>query len=331
MTLRVISGRAGTGKTRLIHKEIVDDLTSNPLGPPIFILVPDQMTFSTEYELTNNYGIDGMMRAQVMTFKRLAWFVLQKEGGIAREQIDGTGYRMLLRRILEEHKEEFLLFKQAAGKRGFTQEVELILKEFSQYNINIQTMDVLMDALMQNGASEVLLHKMHDIRIILQQLEERIGTEFIDGDGYFPLLVERIPQMESLRDTHVYLDGFVSFNGQEFTILKELLIYAKRVTLVLPMDNPATNLMEGSVFYRAAMTYDKIKHEIQKLRFERGIDIEEEPRIHLEINYRSVYQDLLQVERSFDAPILSPVESDGHVQIIEGNRKGKLLSKSSYS
>ena len=131
MTLRVISGRAGTGKTSFVHKEIVEDLTLNPLGPPIFILVPDQMTFSTEYELTNHYGIDGMMRAQVMTFKRLAWFVLQKEGGIARERIDRTGYRMLLRRILEEHKEEFLLFKQAAGKRGFTQEVEQILKEFS--------------------------------------------------------------------------------------------------------------------------------------------------------------------------------------------------------
>jgi ATP-dependent helicase/nuclease subunit B len=318
MTLRVISGRAGTGKTRLIHKEIVDDLTSNPLGPQIFILVPDQMTFSTEYELTNSYGIDGMMRAQVMTFKRLAWFVLQKEGGITRERIDGTGYRMLLRRILEEHKEEFYLFKQAAGKRGFTQEVEQILKEFSQYHINLQTIDTLVDALEQNGASEVLLHKMHDLRIILQQLEERIGTEFIDGDGYFPLLIERMPQMESLRDTHVYLDGFVSFNGQEFEILKQLLIYAKRVTLVLPMEDPTADLLEGSVFYRAAMSYDKIKHEIQKLRFERGIEIEEEPRIHLERNYRTVYQDLLQVEKNFDAPIMSPVASDGHVQIIEG-------------
>ena len=124
--------------------------------------------------------------------------------------------------------------------------------------------------------------------------------------------------MESLRDTDIYLDGFVSFNGQEFAILKELLIYAKHVTLVLPMDDPTADLLEGSVFYRAAMTYDKIKHEIQKLRFERGIDIDEEPRIHLEINYRAKHQDLLHVEKSFDAPILSPVESDGHVQILEG-------------
>lgn len=318
MTLRVISGRAGTGKTAFIHEEIVEDLKNNPLGPEIFILVPDQMTFSTEYELTNHYGIDGMMRAQVMTFKRLAWFVLQKEGGITRERMDGTGYRMLLRRILEEHKDEFKLFKQAAGKRGFTKEVEQVLKEFSQYNINLETIMPLVEALKQNGASEVLLHKMHDLQILLTQLDARIGTDYVDGDGYFPLLLERMPQMESLRETHVYLDGFVSFNGQEFSILKELLIYAKRVTLVLPMEDPSVDKFEGAVFYRAATSYEKLQHELQKLRFERGIDIEEEPRVHLETNYRSKYPSLMHVEQGFDAPFVKPVEADGHVQILEG-------------
>lgn len=318
MTLRVITGRAGTGKTTLVHREIVEDLKTNLFANPIFILVPDQMSFMTEYELTTNYEIEGIMRAQVMTFKRLAWFVLQNEGGIAKERIDGTGYRMLLRRILEEHQEEFKLFKRAAGKPGFTKEIEQILKEFSQYHIDVETIEPLIDSLKSNGASEVLLHKMHDLHIILKQLHERIGTEYIDGDGYFPLLLERIPTMESLRNTDVYLDGFVSFNGQEFAILKELLIYAKRVTIVLPMDDPQADLLEGSVFYRAANTYEKIKHELQKLRFERGIDIEEEPRVHLEVNYRSTNEDLRQIERSFDAIGEQPIASTGHVKILEG-------------
>lgn len=318
MTLRVITGRAGTGKTTLIHREIVNELKTNIFGHPIFILVPDQMSFTTEYELTTNYDIEGMMRAQVMTFKRLAWFVLQNEGGIAHERIDGTGYRMLLRRILEEHQEEFLLFKRAAGKPGFTKEVEQILKEFSQYHIDVETIEPLIESLRLNGASEVLLHKLHDLNIILKQLHERIGTDYIDGDGYFPLLIERIPKMESLRNTDIYLDGFVSFNGQEFAILKELLIYAKSVTIVLPMEDPQMDLLEGSVFYRAAMTYDKIKNELQKLRFERGIDIEEEPRVHLEVNYRATNRDLLHIEHCFDKITDRPVESTGHTKILEG-------------
>ena len=120
MSLRIITGRAGSGKTAFMHKEIVEDLLTNPLGDQLYIIVPDQMTFTTEYELTNNYDVNGIMRAQVITFKRLAWFVMQQMGGITKERIDSTGYRMLIRRILEEHKEDFLLFRQAAGKRGFT-------------------------------------------------------------------------------------------------------------------------------------------------------------------------------------------------------------------
>lgn len=34
MSLRIISGRAGTGKTALIHREIVEEVKSNPFGPP---------------------------------------------------------------------------------------------------------------------------------------------------------------------------------------------------------------------------------------------------------------------------------------------------------
>ena len=110
----------------------------------------------------------------------------------------------------------------------------------------LETIEPLIESLKgKTDASEVLLAKMHDLHIILKQLQERIGTDYIDGDGYFPMLIERIPQMESLRDTHVYLDGFVSFNGQEFAILKELLIYAKRVTIVLPMEDPQADILEG--------------------------------------------------------------------------------------
>ena len=302
LSLRIISGRAGSGKTTMIHEEIVEDLQNNPLGPPIFIIVPDQMTFSTEYQLTNNYGIEGIMRAQVMTFKRLAWFILQEMGGIARERVDSAGYRMLIRRILDEHKEEFQLFRQAAGKRGFTKEIEKILKEFSQYNINAETIEPLIAELKAKNASETLLAKMIDLQIILQQLKERIGTDYVDGEGYFPLLLEHMPQVKSLRETHIYLDGFVSFTGQEFAILKQLLIYAQRVTIVFPFDNLQLDLLEGAVFHRAATSYEKLKHELQKLKFEQGIEVIEEEHIHLKENYRSQNNDLYHIERNFHAP-----------------------------
>ena len=128
MSLRIVAGRCGTGKSTFIYEEIVRELQHLPMGDPIFLIVPDQMSYSTEYELTNYFGLHGLIRAQVMTFKRLAWLVLQETGGIARKEINGFGYRMLIRDLLESNKEQFSLFRQVAGKRGFTQEIETLLK-----------------------------------------------------------------------------------------------------------------------------------------------------------------------------------------------------------
>src|SRR5690606_20629630 len=118
MSLRIVYGRAGTGKTRFVQEEIVESLKDHADGDPIFLIVPDQMSFSTEYSLSAGYGMKGMIRAQAVTFKRLAWRVLQEVGGISRKEIDSFGYRMLIRSLLEEHKADFQLFKRAAGKRG---------------------------------------------------------------------------------------------------------------------------------------------------------------------------------------------------------------------
>lgn len=81
MSLQFILGRAGTGKTYTCLEEIRSKLIEDPTGSPIVYLVPDQMTFQSEYDLINTPGIGGMMRAQVFSFTRLAWRVLQETGG----------------------------------------------------------------------------------------------------------------------------------------------------------------------------------------------------------------------------------------------------------
>ncbi|MEK4228471.1 helicase-exonuclease AddAB subunit AddB [Solibacillus sp. FSL H8-0538] len=319
MSLRIISGRAGTGKTTKIHREIIDDLQDHPLGPPIFIIVPDQMSFTTEYELTNKYDVQGIMRAQVMTFKRLAWYVLQETGGIARDKLDSVGYRMLIRRVLEEHKEEFQLFRQAAGKRGFTKEIERLLKEFNQYNVTGETIGPIIDELQATKASNTLLAKMKDLQIIVEELEARVGNSYVDGEGFYPVLIEQLPNAESLHGAQVYLDGFTSFTMREFEIVKQLLSLTKRVTIILPFEGEQDAFDAGAIFHRGAQTYEKL------LTFTREFGIEVEEREHLEQNFRFEKDDIHHVERYFNAPIIERKQADGHVQIIEGaNRRAEV-------
>ncbi|HQD77114.1 MAG TPA: helicase-exonuclease AddAB subunit AddB, partial [Bacillota bacterium] len=119
MTIRFIIGRAGSGKTRACLEEVREELRKSPVGHPLILLVPEQATFQTEYELASTPGLNGFIRVQVISFRRLAYRVLQEVGGAARAHIGELGKRMMLRRLLERRRGELKVFRRAAGLPGF--------------------------------------------------------------------------------------------------------------------------------------------------------------------------------------------------------------------
>lgn len=322
MSLQIVSGRSGTGKSTFIHKEMIENLKSDVLGYPIYLIVPDQMSFTAEYELTNTYNIDGMMRAQVLSFKRFAWQVLQRTGGVAKEKMDGFGYRMMIRQVLEEHKEELELFRQSASKHGFTQEVEMLLREFGQYDVTSETIGPLIAELEKVSATNTLLAKLKDMQVIVSAMEEKLGDRYVDGESFYPILVEQLMNVEDIAETEFYLDGFVRFSKREFDIVLRLMQLAKKVTITLPFYAPehAAPENDDELFHQGALTYSKL----MDAAIEYGIEVE--PRIHLEENYRFKCGDLKHIEENFE--MITPVRKQserGGVHVIEGaNRRAEV-------
>ncbi|MFJ7649966.1 helicase-exonuclease AddAB subunit AddB [Lysinibacillus sp. NPDC097279] len=319
MTLRIVSGRAGTGKSAFIHREIVEQVSTDPLGHPIFIIVPDQMSYSTEYELTNRHGLHGLIRAQVMTFKRLAWLVLQETGGIARQEVNGYGYRMLIRKLLEEQKSDFSLFRQAAGKRGFTEEIETLLREFSRYSVNSSVLAEVTASLKAVDAPNTLQAKTNDLQIVLQALEERLGTTYVDSEGYYPILTEQLKFSETMKQATIYIDGFTAFTVRELELVKELLKVSKQVTVVLPFDHIEEVYDEQALFNEAAMTNQRL----QDIAQENGIEIDGP--IHFFNTHRFQSEDLRHVEATFEKIVPQTKKSTGDVKVFEAsNRRAEI-------
>ncbi|MFJ7735935.1 helicase-exonuclease AddAB subunit AddB [Lysinibacillus sp. NPDC097287] len=319
MSLRVISGRAGTGKSAFIHKEIVEQLKSDPLGDPIFIIVPDQMSYTTEYELTNRHGLNGLIRAQVMTFKRLAWLVLQETGGIAREEVNGYGYRMLIRKLLEEQKSDFSLFRQAAGKRGFTEEIETLLREFSRYSVNSTVLAEVSESLKAIDAPNTLQAKTNDLQVVLKALEERLGTTYVDSEGYYPILTEQLKNSETMKNATIYIDGFTAFTVRELELVKELLKVTKQVTVVLPFDRADEANDEQALFNEAATTNQRL-HDIA---VEEGVDVD--PPLHFVTTHRFQTGDLRHIEAGFSEILPTSQASTGDLAVLEAsNRRSEI-------
>ncbi|MBO0589516.1 helicase-exonuclease AddAB subunit AddB [Sporosarcina sp. E16_8] len=321
MSLRFITGRSGAGKTTFIAREMAAELQRNPMGAPVIVIVPDQMSFSMEHSLSVNFGLKGIIRAQVLTFKRLAWRVLQETGGITRKEIDGFGYRMLVRSVLEDNRDQFKLFRQAASKRGFTEQIGDLLKEFSRYCLDHQTMSNLHDTLASKGAPRTLLDKAEDLSLLLTKIEEKLGTTYVDSEGHLALLASQIHHSDLLKGADIYLDGFENFTSREYEIVTELMKHANRLTVVLPMEGALTGFADHELFFNPVRTSLKLR----ELARAESVEVEED--IHLADSPRYQNEDLKHFEAEFDHYPAKQQPSGGNIVLVEAaNRRAEIHS-----
>lgn len=242
MSVRVLIGRSGRGKTEFCLNEIRDELRTAPEGDPIIYLVPEQMTFQSEYKLITTPDLGGMIRSQVYSFTRLAWRILQDTGGMNRYHLNSVGISMLIRKIIEEKKDELKLFQRAADKNGFVQQMEQMMTEFRRYCIQPEELAERQVQLSSGGKmNKALQDKLHDLKLIYQSFEDSLFGKYVDSEDYFRLFIEKAAESDYLKKAVVYIDGFHSFTPQEYLIIEQLMKLCKKVTISLTLDQPFTH------------------------------------------------------------------------------------------
>lgn len=260
MTLRMIIGRAGTGKTRACLDEIRRELLACPDGPPLILLVPEQATFQTEYALASSAGLKGFMRAQVLSFRRLAYRVLLEVGGAARAHIGELGKRMMLRRLLEQHRGKLKVFRRSAGQPGFAGTLASALGEMKTYCIQPADLAVSLDALRERESKSLLADKLADISFLYEAMESYLAGRFTDPDDYLNLLADGLVKTAAIKEAEVWVDGFSGFTPQEYRVLAALMRLSRRVTVTLCAGAAALSGSpdESDLFYPARETYDAL-------------------------------------------------------------------------
>jgi ATP-dependent helicase/nuclease subunit B len=324
MSLRFILGRSGTGKTELVFQDIRDRLIADPAGPPIVYLVPEQMTFQSEYALVNSPGIEGMIRAQVFSFTRLAWRVLQETGGISRYHLNNVGMNMLIRKIIEQRKHELKVFGKASEKSGFVEQTEELLTEFKRYCLqagDISQVRKVLEQSAENQNQAVLAEKLHDLQLIYQDLELHLLKKYVDSEDYLRLLAEKIPQSAYIKDAEIYIDGFHSFTLQELTVIEQLMKSCRRVTVALTVDKPYEDYPphELHLFRMTGTTYQKIR----EIALANQVDIEEP--IQLREAKRYQHPSLKHLEQYFEARPTVPYTDKTAITLTQAvNRRAEI-------
>jgi len=84
MSLRIIYGRAGSGKTNFIFNQIKNNIS---LKNKIYIITPEQFSYSAEKELLNSLEQNSVINAEVISFNRIAHRVSLEVGGANKTHI----------------------------------------------------------------------------------------------------------------------------------------------------------------------------------------------------------------------------------------------------
>lgn len=76
MGLRLIYGKAGSGKSEFCFHEIKEKLN----GPDkIYMITPEQFSYMQERKLLNVLDQNAVIQAEVLTFARMAYRIFQEE------------------------------------------------------------------------------------------------------------------------------------------------------------------------------------------------------------------------------------------------------------
>ena len=103
MGLRLIYGRAGTGKSKKCYKEISEKIKQNN---KILIITPEQFSFTAEKKLMEAIETESVFNAEVVTFSRMAYRVIQEIGGRTETNLSKCGKAMLIYSILNNCKKD---------------------------------------------------------------------------------------------------------------------------------------------------------------------------------------------------------------------------------
>ncbi|GGM25196.1 ATP-dependent helicase/deoxyribonuclease subunit B [Paraliobacillus quinghaiensis] len=277
MGIRFLVGNATVSKSTQCLDEIKQSLEDDPQGSAIIYLVPDQMTFQQEYALLQGERVNGSIRAQVFSFSRLAWRVLQETGGATKQFVSSTGVQMMLRKIIEEHTSDWKMFQKSIEKKGFIEQMERVITEFKRYCVTpdlLQIQIAEMDRFHHLSQSELgLKHKLEDLHYIYENLANVLYGQYIDNEDQLALLAEKIPQTSFLDDATIYIDGFHRFTPQEQQVIAALMEKTDDMTIALTLDQASQDEVSSfDLFSQTKETY----HVLTQIAGDIGLNVKTE-------------------------------------------------------
>lgn len=271
--LRIFIGRAGSGKTSAIMREVGKEVRLKRGGN--IIIVPDQFSFEAERELLLSCGNTASLYAEVIGFSSLK-DKLTENGGEFENYVDRAGRLISLACAVGELGSELKLYGGALSTPQILSSILDTLGEFKNAGIGLEDLNKI-DFDLDSESETELKTKLKDLRLISEKYNEilRRGgkTDPLDTQEY---IVSRISVLPEKSFKNVYIDGFLHFSGAQLKIIFELMKKSEKLTISLGTEDENSTSEAHALASRllrrlkAYADENDIKYEIQSFDEDEG-------------------------------------------------------------
>ena len=263
--LTIITGSRAAGLSRLLCCEMIEASVKEPDASYIAI-VPEQATLRMQRMAVEAHPAHAVMNIDIVSFERLARKVFEELGCQESDLLNDTGKILILRKVLEESRQDLILYRNKVHMPGFAGEMKSQITELKQYGINDNEL-FLMQESAEHAGDRILYSKLQDIRLICRRFSESIKDRYTIQEELLDVFAGLVSQSGLIRDARIYLDGFTGFTPVQYRLLRELLRYGAQltVTVTIPQDRIRPDAENSGMFKLSCQTMNKLQEIAEEI------------------------------------------------------------------
>ena len=223
--LKLILGRAKSGKTRSIMEEIGRLATAGEKG--MVLLVPEQYSHEAEREALRFCGDSLSLHAEVLSFTRMAHRALKECGLGGKKFLDGGGRALCMALALDAVGSRLKVYSAARRQTAIAESLLSAIDELKSCCVSPEALERC-----AQNRSDSFGDKLMDISLIFSAYNAICTKSALDPSDRLGLLAENFHK-SSFAGKRIFIDGFTDFTRQQLDIISAMLRSGCHITVCL--------------------------------------------------------------------------------------------------
>ena len=242
MSLSLIIGSSGSGKSTTLYKRIIKEAMANK-DKNFLVIVPEQYTMSTQRLLVQMHPNKCIMNIDVLSFNRLAYRVFEELGAGINSVLDDTGKSLVIRKLVNSNINEIKTLRNNITRISYITQVKSLISELTQYNI---TPDKLKDMIESDVMSESFKRKASDLLVLYEAFLDFINGKYVTTESILSNLNDMLDSSDIVNGATVVLDGFTGFTPIQYQLVEHMLKICDEVAVTITADEDIALLEKKS-------------------------------------------------------------------------------------